>query len=162
MQNKRNIGGCFSSIQNLEMTYFWFFKKKPPEKTSHVIVMYPGGSQWVEQTNVSEAKTGHRAVLGSIPQSCLTLWPHGLPPTRLLCPRHFPSKNTGVGCHLLLQGIFLTQGLNSCLLHWQAGTSPLSHQGSPRQDTTRVPTKRDAAHGKSQGPRHRAGNTARL
>ena len=27
-----------------------------------------------------------------------------------------PGKNTGVGCYLLLQGIFLTQGLNQCLL----------------------------------------------
>ena len=27
-----------------------------------------------------------------------------------------PGKNTGVGCHFLLQGIFLTQGLNQCLL----------------------------------------------
>ena len=26
------------------------------------------------------------------------LWPHGLQPTRLLCPWHFPGKNTGVGC----------------------------------------------------------------
>ena len=34
-----------------------------------------------------------------------------------------PGKNTGVGCHVLLQGVFLTQGLNLCLLnilHWQA------------------------------------------
>ena len=29
---------------------------------------------------------------------------------------NFPGKNTRVGCHFLLQGIFLTQGLNSCLL----------------------------------------------
>ena len=29
----------------------------------------------------------------------------------------FSSKNTGVGCHALLQGIFLTQGLNLGLLH---------------------------------------------
>ena len=29
----------------------------------------------------------------------------------------FPGKNTGVGCHFLLQGIFLTQGLNLHLLH---------------------------------------------
>ena len=36
-----------------------------------------------------------------------------------------------MGCHFLLQGIFLTQGWNSCLLHWQAGSLPLSHQGSP-------------------------------
>ena len=29
-------------------------------------------------------------------------WPHGLPPTRLLCPWDFPGKSTGVGCHCLL------------------------------------------------------------
>ena len=31
-----------------------------------------------------------------------------------------PGKNTGVGCHTLLQGIFLTQGSKVQLLHWQA------------------------------------------
>ena len=42
---------------------------------------------------------------------------------RLLCPWTSPGKNTGVGCHALLQGIFPTQGLNLRLLHlchWQA------------------------------------------
>ena len=34
----------------------------------------------------------------------------------LLCPRDPPGKNTGVGYHFLLQSIFLTQGLNPCLL----------------------------------------------
>ena len=34
------------------------------------------------------------------------------PVTRLLCPWNFPGKSTGVGCHFLLQGIFLTQGSN--------------------------------------------------
>ena len=38
------------------------------------------------------------------------LWPHGLQPTRLLCPWNFPGKNTGLGCRFLLQGIFATQG----------------------------------------------------
>ena len=33
-----------------------------------------------------------------------------------------PGKNTGVGCHVLLQGIFPTQGWNPCLLHWQVGS----------------------------------------
>ena len=65
------------------------------------------------------------------------LQPHGLQPTRLLCPWDFPGKNTGVGCHFLFQGIFLTQGLNSYLLqeimHWQAGSLPLSHLGSPKK-----------------------------
>ena len=42
---------------------------------------------------------------------------HRLQSSRLLCPWNFPGKNTGVGCYFLLQGIFLTQGLNLCLLH---------------------------------------------
>ena len=36
---------------------------------------------------------------------------------RFLCPWNSPGKNTGVGCHSLLQGIFLTQGLNPGFLH---------------------------------------------
>ena len=40
--------------------------------------------------------------------------------------------NTGAGCRFLLQGIFLTRGLNPCLLHWQADSLLLSHLGSPR------------------------------
>ena len=40
----------------------------------------------------------------------------GLQPTRFLCSWDFPAKNTGVDCHFLLQGIFLTQGLNPCPL----------------------------------------------
>ena len=47
---------------------------------------------------------------------CLTLRPHGLLPARLLSPWDFPGKNSGVGCHFLLQEIFLTQGSNLCLL----------------------------------------------
>ena len=41
-----------------------------------------------------------------------SLQSHGLQPTRLLCPQDFPGKNTGVGCHFLLQDIFLTQASN--------------------------------------------------
>ena len=52
-------------------------------------------------------------------------------PTRLLCPWDSPGKNSGIGFHFLLQGIFPTQGLNLCLLHWQANSLPLSHLGSP-------------------------------
>ena len=46
-----------------------------------------------------------------------SLWSQGLQPTRLLCPWGFPGKNTGVSCHCLFQGIFLTQELNPHLLH---------------------------------------------
>ena len=39
-------------------------------------------------------------------------------------PWDFPGKNTGGGCHFLLQGIFSTQGLNPCLLHWLSSKEP--------------------------------------
>ena len=41
------------------------------------------------------------------------------------------AKNTGVGCHSLLQGIFLTQGLNLGLPHYRQILYCLHHQGSP-------------------------------
>ena len=59
-----------------------------------------------------------------------SLQPHGLKPTRLLCPWDFPGKNTRVGCHFLLQGIFPTQGWNPGLLHCRQMLYHLSHQGS--------------------------------
>ena len=62
------------------------------------------------------------------------LWPHGLEPASLLCPWDLPGKNTGVGCHFLFQGIFLTQGSNPsllCPLHRQADSLPMSHLGNP-------------------------------
>ena len=48
----------------------------------------------------------------------------------LLCPWDFLGKNTGVGCHALLQGIFPTQGSNLHLLRWQVGSLRLSHLGT--------------------------------
>ena len=62
-----------------------------------------------------------------------SLWRYGL--FRLLCPWDSPGKNTRVGCHVLLQGIFPTQVSNLCLLcllHWQAGSLPLAPPGKPQ------------------------------
>ena len=59
-----------------------------------------------------------------------SLQARGLGPARLLCPWDYPSNNTGVGCHFLLQGIFLTHGLNPCplqLQRWRVDSLPLSH-----------------------------------
>ena len=65
-------------------------------------------------------------------KSCPTLLrPQGLQPSRLLCAWDFPGKNTGVGSHFLLQGTFLSHGLNLRLLHRLADALPLSHQESP-------------------------------
>ena len=60
-----------------------------------------------------------------------TLQPHGLQPTRLLHLWDFPGKTTGVGCHFLLQGIFLTKGLNPGLPHCRQMLHSGSHQGCP-------------------------------
>ena len=63
-----------------------------------------------------------------------SLRPTGPYPTRFFCPWNFPGRNTGVGCHALLQGIFPTQESNWCLLcplYWQADYLPLPHLGSP-------------------------------
>ena len=57
---------------------------------------------------------------------------------RFLCPWDSPGKNTRVGCHALLQGIFLIQGSHQgsnssllSLLHWQADSLPLVPPGKP-------------------------------
>ena len=42
-----------------------------------------------------------------------------------------------MGSYFLFQGIFLTQGLNPCLLHWQVDSLPLNHQESPSMVITR-------------------------
>ena len=57
-------------------------------------------------------------------------------PARFLCPWDSLGKNTGLGCHFLLQGIAPTQGSNSRLLHWPAVSLSLSHLGSPMYRNT--------------------------
>ena len=59
------------------------------------------------------------------------LQPYGLYPSRLLCPWNSPGKNTVVGSHFLLQGLFPTQGSNPCLLYLLHCRRILCHQGSP-------------------------------
>ena len=62
-----------------------------------------------------------------------SLQPCGLQHARLLCPCDISGKNTGMGCHFLLQGIFLTQRSNSrllCLLHCRQILYHLSRLGS--------------------------------
>ena len=59
-----------------------------------------------------------------------SLQPRRLCPTRLLCPRDSPDKNTGVACHSLPQGNLPDPGTNPHLLHWQVDSLPLSYQGS--------------------------------
>ena len=76
----------------------------------------------VDQRTWSQAfcltfRNGNSSSMRACSVVCCFLWPRGLQPTRLLRPWDLPGKNTGVGCHFLLQDVFLTQGLNrvSCL-----------------------------------------------
>ena len=85
-----------------------------------LVFMY-GCENWI----IKKARSVSRSV---VPNS---LQPHGLQPTRLLCPWDFPGKDTGVGCHFLLQGILTTQGLNAGLLHCRQILCQLSYKGSP-------------------------------
>ena len=55
----------------------------------------------------------------------------GLQPNRLLCSWDSPAKNTGHGCHSLLQGILQTQGWKPGLQYWLADSPSPSNQGSP-------------------------------
>ena len=69
-----------------------------------------------------------------VAQSCPTLCnPMDCSPPGSSIHQDSPGKNTGVGYHALLQGIFLTQELKPCLLllHWQAGSLPLASRGKP-------------------------------
>ena len=79
---------------------------------------------------------------------------------RFLCPWDSPGKITGMGGHFLLQRIFLTQGLNSCLLQWQASSVPLVPPGKPflftvdkKRDVTGTPLSWVAKENEFAGPR---------
>ena len=63
-----------------------------------------------------------------------SLWLHGLLPTRLICPWGSLGKNTGMGCHTFLQGIFPIARMNLCLPAFpalQADSFPTEPPGKP-------------------------------
>ena len=72
------------------------------------------------------------AVLCLVAQSCPTLChPMYYSPPGSSVHGDSPGKNNGVGCHALLQGIFLTQELNPGFQYCEWILYHLSHQGSP-------------------------------
>ena len=86
----------------------------------------------LQHTGHAPTKKDCESVSGTVMPDSLR--PHGLQPARLHRPWNSPGKNTGMGCHSLLQGIVPTQGLNcissvfcigrQILCHW-------CHLGSP-------------------------------
>ena len=73
-------------------------------------------------------KLSKHHVLCLVIQSCPTL----LQPCEFSLPGDSPGKNTGVGCHGFLQGIFPTQGGNPGLQCFRRVIYQLSHQGNPK------------------------------
>ena len=66
--------------------------------THHFPLLFPKESTFQFASSEKYAAAGAKSR-----RSCPTLQPHGQKPTRLPCPRNSPGKNTGVGCHFLLQ-----------------------------------------------------------
>ena len=60
-----------------------------------------------------------QALLSMFGWSVMFMWPLWTVAHQALSPWDFLGKNTRMGCHFFLQGIFLTQGLNPCLLHYR-------------------------------------------
>ena len=73
-------------------------------------------AEWQETFANDMTNSTHNIHCCLVTKSCLSGL-HGLESARILCPWGFPDKNTGVGSHFLLQGIFPTQGMNASLLH---------------------------------------------
>ena len=73
----------------------------------------------------------HIIIMCLVTQSYSTLWGQMDCSPGSSVHEDSPGKNTGVGCHALLQGIFPTQGSNPGLPHCRQILYHLSHQGSP-------------------------------
>ena len=86
---------------------------------------------------VTEFKTGNReaaCVSAQLLQLCLTLQPHGLEPTRLLCSWDSPGKNTAVCCHFLLQGNLPNPGTEPRSPALQAASLPTEPPGKKKSN----------------------------
>ena len=102
----------------------------PQEVTSKTTATFPLNSPGQSLSYYCSIHTKSPVVARSVVSDSSP--PCGLWPARLLCPWDFPGKDTGVGCHSLLQRIFLTQGSNPRLLrllHWQADSLPSEPPG---------------------------------
>ena len=112
---------------DLEWWNVWWAGREAQEGGDICILIYVLAQHKLSRTQ--HCKAVHCCLATKL---CLTLLlPHGLQRPRLLWPWDFPAKDTGVSCHFLLQGIFLTQGSKciSCidrqiLYHWATKEAP--------------------------------------
>ena len=82
----------------------WIYKGRTTCATSTARFFFPTVLSSLKVLSVT-LMTSSSGCCSLVTKSCLLFCdPHGLQPTRLLCPWDFPGKDTGVGCHFLLQG----------------------------------------------------------
>ena len=119
-----------TQLSNFALTFHFYALEKEMATHSRVLawripgIEEPGGllsmgshSQTrLTRLSSSSSSVKHVCVSAKSLQSCPDLCDPMDCNTRLLCPWDSPGKNTGSGCHALLQGIFRIQGLNLCLL----------------------------------------------
>ena len=106
----------------LRRTYAWSCQCELP--SWEAVVLTPSTPSWrLPLVECTCAKSLHLCPVLWDPMDC------SLPG---FCPWDSPGMNTGVGCHALLQGIFLTLESNPGLLHCRQILYHLSHQGSPQ------------------------------
>ena len=110
LENPRDGGAWWAAIYGVAQS------RTRLKWLSSVCVFGRGGSVFLEINYPSAKCILLLLLLFSHSNESDSLRPHVLYPARLLCPWDSPGKNTGVGCHLLFQGIFPTQGLNLSLL----------------------------------------------
>ena len=121
---EREYLGFWASVMSAEPSYL------PRHTEGEITPTWGSSSQKGKHIYNARSLTKWYCLSPLVAQSCLTLWLHGLSPTRLLCAWNSPGKHIGVGCHSFLQGIFPTQVLNLALLHCRHILSHLSHQRS--------------------------------
>ena len=116
---KMHVLGCF---KNSTLHPWW------SARTSCVFL-------WCSVCGVQSLSCSFSGVISGLFSCCVCLVGQScsiLCDSRLLCPWDSPGKDTGVGCHALLQGIFPTQGSNPGLLHCRQILFQLSYKGSPQ------------------------------
>ena len=119
---------CLGQIQEPANSEIWTLDQAAPLASCWILSSNCSGPVF-SQACIKEVLCVHALSLSHV-QVFMIPW---IVAHQTLCPWNFPGKNTGVGYHFLLQGIFSTQGLNLrllCFLHWQVDSLPLDLLGS--------------------------------
>ena len=125
---------CYFSLLTLTLWVDFLLWGLNSSQNQSIDLILPGNSLLCSKVSVYVCVCMCEWVCVLVAQSCPTLCgPKDCSPPELLYPWNYPGKNTGMGNPSLLQGIFLTQGSNPCLLHCRQILYCLRHQGSPHK-----------------------------